>query len=522
MKKIKFYFVIFMILAIAVTSTGCSKKKPEEINDDPNKFSYWLPLNPITFQSVSTLNEHMGAKRLEEITNMNVEYILPSRELETAQMNLSLYTNEFVADLMRFDFQNMYSGGYDKAVSNGVLQDITPLIEQHAPNFMKFLDEDPQLKIDAYTDSGKIAKFGAVFPQDKENRYKPYYGPVVSKTLLDKTGLDIPVTIDDWEEMLTAFKNLGVTSPLSFVTTNNFDGLYDVFSGAFDISADKKFMVIDDVVKYSPLEEGYKDFLMLFNKWFEAELIDQLLLSTKTELDIVKKMEAGEVGASILHVNNLISDDLIAVPYPKLYEEQQLHFKNHLPSFTEAPSFVAGQTLNPLEIVKWIDYLYSDEGIDEIMWGIKDEEISTYYVDENGKKQYTNIIRDNPDEYKTEAAKRRYMLRDAYVVDVCDPLLEEIQLTGFNAWAEGDYDYDIPQSLNFLDYESTELTYLIIDLVAYVNTMTVRYIAGAEDFSDYDEFLAEIEDLNIDYALEIYQDSYDRYLQKVVNLKEIS
>ena len=41
---------------------------------------------------------------------------------------------------------------------------------------------------------------------DREPYEESFIGLVVRKDLLDKAGLDIPVTLDDWYEALVAFK----------------------------------------------------------------------------------------------------------------------------------------------------------------------------------------------------------------------------------------------------------------------------------------------------------------------------
>lgn len=97
---------------------------------------------------------------------------------------------------------------------------------------------------------------------------------MVNKTLLDKAGLDIPETIADWEEMLAAFKEMGVRIPFSFGCDNKFAGLYNAFSGAYGVPAGSRFMDENGTAKFGPMQEGYKEFLTLFHKWYQNGWLD--------------------------------------------------------------------------------------------------------------------------------------------------------------------------------------------------------------------------------------------------------
>ena len=270
----------------------------ENTGETIKEFSYWLPLHPVTAKAVTDLNDHPGALRLEEQTGIHVDYINPPVGQELEQMNLLLASGTNMPDLFRFDLVTNYRGGVEGALADGVILDATKLIEENAPNFMGYINSNEDLKRGAYTDNGVLAYFGATIPGD-EMRGLPFNGPMVNKTMLDKAGLEVPVTIADWEEMLAAFKDMGVQIPFSFGCDNQFGGLAGAFSGAYGVPAGSQFMNENGTVKFGPLQDGYKEFLITFHKWYENGWLDPDFLSKKQGKEVRTDFDAGLMGASV-------------------------------------------------------------------------------------------------------------------------------------------------------------------------------------------------------------------------------
>jgi hypothetical protein len=92
--------------------------------------------------------------------------------------------------------------------------------------------------------------------------YKGFYGLYTRKDLLDKWGLDIPQTIDDWTKLFEVAKENGVKYPLTgdkevvgFIYKDLFNTAWGVGTG---------FYVDGNKVKFGPFEKGYKEFKSRF------------------------------------------------------------------------------------------------------------------------------------------------------------------------------------------------------------------------------------------------------------------
>ena len=166
-----------------------------------------------------------------------------------------------------------YAGGPAQAIADGVIIDLAPYIEEGlAPNFKKVLDENPEIAKQVTTDEGQIFCFPAI-GEKSVNVTSGYY---FRQDMLEKVNMEAPTTIDEWEAVLTAFKDeLGVEKPLSG-TAANFIGTSSWIAGAFDMYSG--YYVRDGKVQYGFLDESYKDYIATINKWYEAGIIDAEIL----------------------------------------------------------------------------------------------------------------------------------------------------------------------------------------------------------------------------------------------------
>ena len=111
-------------------------------------------------------------------------------------------------------------------------------------------------------------------------------------------GLNLPVpeTIDDWHTMLIAFKEKkGATSSLSYVFQSEFLN-NGAFVGAFGTT--HGWFQEDGVVKFGPLQSGYKDFLNTFHSWYEEGLLDKNIANIDGKA-LDANMTTGAAGATV-------------------------------------------------------------------------------------------------------------------------------------------------------------------------------------------------------------------------------
>ena len=95
---------------------------------------------------------------------------------------------------------------------------------------------------------------------DREPIPETYVGIIMRGDWLEELGLDAPETIDDFVEVLTAFKNEKNAS-VPFSTTTGFLKQSQIFASAYDVTSDG-FVDVDGKAVLSPVQDSYKEYLL--------------------------------------------------------------------------------------------------------------------------------------------------------------------------------------------------------------------------------------------------------------------
>ena len=161
------------------------------------------------------------------------------------------------------------------------------------------------------------------------------YGTDDQKDLLEELDLEVPETIDEWHDVLTALKENGVDVPLSW----NFGDKGKTFGYAY--GTPEGFVVDDGVCVYGPSKAEYKDYLTTMHQWYEEGLLDPDMFSGGED-QTNTKLASGKIaatmawaGGTLQTVNTLAQAEnpdfnLTAAKWPVLNkgDEPQYGFRN--------------------------------------------------------------------------------------------------------------------------------------------------------------------------------------------------
>lgn len=140
---------------------------------------------------------------------------------------------------------------------------------------------------------------------------------------------------------------------------------------AFGIT--NNYYLDNGAIKYGPIESGNKDFLTVFNKWYNEGLIDPDF-ATNDQKTFDAKVTSGKAGAFFGYIGGSMGRylpalqetdpqaKLSAVQFPVLNKGDQPLFTGHSWEWDLNGAVITKSAKNPEEIVKAFDYLYSPEG----------------------------------------------------------------------------------------------------------------------------------------------------------------
>ena len=151
---------------------------------------------------VDLYNSLKGIQVIEDATGVDVTFQSPPNNSEDAYKMMVISGN--LPDVIMWN----HDVSMDRMYAEGLIIDLTDLIAQYAPNLTRIYTERPELRKQVETADGKMYYFPSINPMQtvEEICRKCYNGLIIRDDWLKKLGLTAPMTIDEWYEVLTAFK----------------------------------------------------------------------------------------------------------------------------------------------------------------------------------------------------------------------------------------------------------------------------------------------------------------------------
>lgn len=484
------------------------------LTDEDITFSYWVPFKEANAKIMDSFDGVAIFGVIEEWTGIQFEFVHPPLEQEEESFKLMIASQE-LPDIVEMTYMKatVYPGGPDQAILDGTFLLLNDLVDQYAPNYKKTMDIIPNLANDLKTDAGNLYAFQMI-----ERIVQPAYGgPAVREDWLEDLGIDAPVTIDDWYEMLKAFRDeKGATAPLLIMDAGVPD--YYAFGGAYNVIYEKgdEFYRVDKTVHYSLVEQGFKDYMTTLNKWYSEGLIDQDFLSYDGSggANTVKKLVTGESGAlstgfyRFKNYEEAAADvdpnfKIVGVPYPVQNVGDTCTIRQYNEHVRGDPTFISSACEYPELAVAFIDVNYSDQGYLLCNFGIEGE---TYeFVDGEpefiSKEVQTSIAARHEGPFIRDYARTMFTYK-ANAISAMDDI-----------W-KGDNSGMMPKTLSMTAEEGSEFNTVMSDIKTYVQEMLPKFVMGVEPLDNFDAFVDKLYEMGIQEMIDIKQASLDRYYER--------
>ncbi|MHA6480562.1 extracellular solute-binding protein [Paenibacillus sp. strain BS8-2] len=508
-------------------NAGSSTEQPVQEVSYPASLSYWTDA---IAPDVTKIDSELNVKNeLEKITGTKVDYQYPTGDANEA-LNLMIATNN-LPDVIE---TNWLAKGPDQLIKDKTIIRLNELIEQHAPNLTKLLNEHPDWKKAITTDDGNIY----VMPFIREHKdLTIFMGPIIRQDWLDTLELAMPTTIDEWNTVLTAFKNNdpngnGKADEIPLLlqinpTAGNLLGSFGLPNGlatAWGVNSD--FYQVDGKVKYGPIQPEYKEFLIQLNQWYKDGVLDKEFASVDNKLRDAR-ITSDTVGSFVGYASSGIAKymglmkeknpnfKLVGAPFPVLNKGDKAVIGLQDAMFKGYGAAVTSGNPNPAETIKYLDYMYSDEGYTLINYGIEGK---TYEM-VNGVPTFTELVTKDADGLSVGEAKIKYGVETgegAYIqsqgVQQPSTQLPE-QLAAVEAWGSSSNERLLPYFTQTGE-EDKEMKPLLTDMNTYFTEMFVKFVIGVESLDNFDKFVKTMQGMGADRVVELKQAALDRYNQR--------
>lgn len=553
MKKriVVFLLMLFMIFGMIGCSehTGSSENTSNNSTDNKSSADISFPLEEKEtlkiMISTSPLapedpNDQLIWQRYEEETNVHIDWEAYSSDVFIEKRNLAFNTSEELADAVF----NAQMSDYDILTNakNGIIIPVEDLIDNHMPRLKKIFDEYPEYRKGVTAPDGHIYTFPWIeeLGRGKHSIHSINGIPWINTTWLSNLGLDMPETTKEFTDVLRAFKDQDADGdgnpdneiPLSYIFGDGGNTI-NVLLGAFGYGDNHDHYIVDNDgnVIFTMAEEGYKEGIKWINKLYAEGLIDQDIFTQDWNTYVAKGKAqklgvfftwdmgnvAGFVSGDYSDPENIVSD-YEAMPILAGPDGTRNLARSNGRGFDRGRMCITADNEKLELTAKWIDGLYDPIQSAQNNWGTYGDEkqpnIFEYDEEENMLKHLPlgdvspielrektsvggplAILDKYYDEYVTlpdDAAWRMDIVSNVYV-----PFMYS--------------DYIYP--LVFFDQEDIEeLVNLETSIREYALSKQADWIMNGNIDEEWDEYLDQLQKLNLDRYLEILQKYCDENL----------
>lgn len=487
-----------------------------------DSLSIWCmnQLNPASVYADYTESPfHM---KLAENTGVDVEWMYPAKGADAVQAYHLLLTEEELPDMI---FTSIGSDEADLLIDDGLIYDLTEYIPRYAPDYWNYISApgNEELLRSVKTDKERLFNF-ATFLQEDYNR--TYVGPAIRKDWLEECGLDEPVTLDDWETVLTAFKEkynatFGFfTARLDNIGIGSGTGAYGTFKGS---------MYVDDMgkVQYAQVQPEWKEYMEVLHRWYDMGLIDKDSV-TMDDAAVRTKVLNNEIGISFTALSQITNWMMDAqaegtgaqwggIEYPRTAPGEPTCMIQTQNSYMGWGAMVTTSCPEDklITALKWLNYGYSEEGLVYWNYGTEGE---TFILDDNGIPQWTDLILNDADGLGLACAK--YTGTNGTGISIQQS--QQVRLRNSQESVDAVYKWientnaqqHFMPPVGLTEEESVRYTDKMTAINTRVQEMGLKFMTGDESLAQFDAFVEELNGMGLEECLDIMQAAYDRYMSK--------
>ena len=552
------------ILAVLLTAVmmisllaGCGDKKTDTTKEDTKKedtttpsgsgsagsdapvnaeHPYWLTDEKITL-TVTTMdgannnfeppnNDDPFWQWMEEQTNVHIEWdIIPNAGYnEVIQTRLAAGTD--LSDII-----NVYNVNNGRnAGQTGILVDMNEY-RDCLPNLLKYFEANPSYEPAVTTGAGEIFTINTVSEPVEGHRFLMY-----NKLWMDKLGLEIPKTLEDFEKVLYAMKAAGDLNGNGkddeiILTSQGIRGLNTVIGNAYGMENYYWWNPFqpdaNGKVWHEETSDNMRAMLSFENKLYEDGILDPEISSMSAN-KLSEKVASDRVGVFVYYsafsfsYGGLTSwangDDTIEIY--SLGDALASKWNNNTGFFVKnvsasgQPTGVNAESEYVEIAIRWLDFLFANtDAVYRRTLGIEGED---YKLNADGSVEYI---------YPTDGTEWDGSGHNAGQLTLpYQQTKDQLLVTKYlYPWYLEQYDYmretyefrdpSVPRVSFYTEEEQDIIDLYKTDFNAYMNEMQAKFISGQVDVdsdAEWNAFLKNADKLGLPEITKVHQAVYDR------------
>ena len=444
-------------------------------------------------------------QKAAELTGIKLKGVASETISDSAQAYNSMLVSSTLPDIIHYNRNDL-----ERLAVDGGLIELNDLIDEHGPNIKKYFKEYPEAK-------GLCSVDDKIFYITGSNAGLENGMPAVQKgwfirtDWLEKLGLEVPKTLDDFYKAMVAFKTQdpngnGIADEVPLFQRQ--EGilshlqLFDAYNGWYETQ--------DGKVVHGKTEENYKIAMKELQKWYKEGLIDQEIFTRgQQSREQLLGQNLGGCTNDWFSSTSAFNDKYVdTIPgFEFLPVDPPADINGVVKEVSTRSSFlslswgISRDCKDPVAAIKYLDFWLSDEGRELISYGID----GVHYNKVNGEYVFT-------DQVLNAAEGVPNYLRNQGQVEIGSIIAIKSEMMGMNAIGrEGfqnyiDKGYAVPKlDTEMTTEESIEAGKIMTNIDTYMKEMQQKWIMGEADVdATWDEYIKIINGFDFKKVEDIY------------------
>lgn len=507
-------------------SEGQSTKESTTASAAPNEYNGSAPIAEETV-TISVLSSN-GASKILGFSDMTwwQEVLKKANvKIEMEEIDSSSYVDvvkpRLAAAVDLPDIVKLPSRDDDMAyIKSGIFIELTDYYDQFGYNLDKQFDEHPMLKSSITTPDGKIFYVPYIYTTANNSRCL-----MLNKGFVDAVGMQIDQikTIDDFYQFLSLVGqndtngNGDASDEVPLFSRAGMIQLWGMYWG-LDLADTGGFQREENgqvICGYA--DERYREMLIFLNRLYNEKLLYNEFATAN--LDTQNALFSNNQIGSLIHfVSNctgysqrinpewdFFKDEPIIQPIVPLigpHGHQYVYGRDAMGT----PFGITRFCEDPETVFKFIDYLYSEE-VGELTWyGIEGVD----YERVDGEIVFKEVYLNSKDGYREKNGYNfdglpSYQLGGGYMATQC----QFVRDMSNNVLSQYVLNPTIPFAYK-LESENEVLQAYLADIQTYFSENLTAFIMGTRSLDTWDEYLADLDHMNLKEIIAVYQAVSDR------------
>lgn len=471
-------------------------------------------------------------QRMEELTNVHVEWIEIDSSEFAPKMNLMFASN----DLPDIFLRGISKLDQIKYADQGLIQPLDELIDAYAPNILRQFDLHQDLRPFLTTPDGNIYSLPAIWEWPFANPKDRFF---INKRWLDAVNMDVPETTEEFHAVLRAFKDEDPNGngradeiPFTFTFTNDgfgreYRNFFSLF-GSFGILDNEKHLLLDEAgeeVILTAVQPEYREAIDYLHVLYSEGLMDQEGFTQDHKQMAAKGASDPRIVGSFFDwtLDNMIgaeaagTDEFIAIAPLEGPDGHRMNmwYQN---VYKEGFFTVTHECEHPEVAIRWIDTAWNPN-LNHLHLELFRGPIGvTMTVNDEG--MYEELP--TPEEYASWAAfshsnapgtvfPANVSIQDVTGKYVMSPLLQRAIEHGKLAQPYLAQERVYPD-LYFTPGQIDELASLETTIRSYIDRKQADWIINGNMDDEWDEYIEQLGKMGIEEMMAIYQEAYETYV----------